>query len=98
MIKHIYICDRCKAEQNNPKQMWNIILRVSSVEIPDRTTSTWIPENTPMWCRKCVDAMQMIEVPKTTEKNPIPVKVISLEDKIREAITEEVQNLINDNR
>ena len=100
MITTIYKCDRCGKEQTDEKQMWGIGVYVT--HLPSKPIyKQWEHLKHPIWCRACVDALQLLGFPKPVDPAQTAVKEITLEEKLREIIaeiaTEEVQSAI-DNR
>ena len=92
MIKYTYICDRCKAEQDTGTQMWKIMLRIQHEASTPNQFDLWAQSSDPLWCRKCVDEMQLIGFPKAKLPNVEYPPDVTLEDKIRAIVQEEIQN------
>jgi hypothetical protein len=83
-----WVCDRCKASADTHNQMWYVSVGYVSVEYYSiRPTK----RNEQLWCRKCCDDFQIItDQPKQKEGEP-PAPVMTLEDKVREIIREEIE-------
>ena len=87
MITTIFQCDRCKKEQNNSTQMWHVgVVCYSFGTQMSAATKSHIR----LWCRECCDKFNLIGSPVVKE---IPFPEITLEDKIREIIREELQDM-----
>ena len=89
MITTTYKCDRCGAEQKTDMQMWQVEVYVNHLPgVPRKfhfRTST-----SPIWCRKCVDALDLLKgwkPPAEELEQPKP----TLEDQIREIIRSEIR-------
>ena len=99
MIKTIYKCDRCGAESILKDQMWSIGLKIVPIE-SKLEFSFWDLARQPIWCRPCVDELQLLGFP-VVKPSATPPRVVTLEEKLRDLIaeiaTEEVENAI-DNR
>lgn len=90
MIKVIFICDRCKHEQDSNKQMWEIGVRFRHHEnYQDKMELGHSTNNTQLWCRKCIEELGYIEAPKNDP--PKPEVFESFEDKIREIVRSEIE-------
>jgi hypothetical protein len=85
-----YTCDRCGHQQTDDTQMWHIGLKVEHLPKPAKF-DYWELDAAPMWCRECVDSLQLLGFrPKQIKENPPPVE-ITLEEKIREVMREEIE-------
>ena len=90
MITTTYKCDRCGHEQTDSAQMWHVGVKVS--HFPGLALfQPWETSGNKLWCRKCVDELQLLGFPEV-EKLPVEPQaaVVSLEDQIREIIREEL--------
>lgn len=90
MILVTYKCDRCGHEQANDKQMWNIGVKVTHAPRA-AIFGPWETTGMKMWCRKCIDTLQLFGFPRDLKKGEPQPAVVTLEDQIREIIREEVQ-------
>jgi hypothetical protein len=85
-----YTCDRCGHQQTDDTQMWRIGLKVEHLPKPAKF-DYWELNAAPMWCRECVDQLQLLGFkPNSTKEIPATVE-ITLEEKIREIIREEIE-------
>lgn len=90
-----YKCDRCGAEQDTPKQMWEVAILTQHLEslnpkLSNQRHFRFLPRGTPIWCRKCIDAVGLLDgwtPPTETPASPEP----TLEDKVREIMRDEIQ-------
>ena len=83
-VNTTYVCDRCGHSQDKDEQMWNVGIFYGHVR---QSASMQKPS---LWCRKCCDELQIILTPKAAASEPPPV-VLTLEDKIREIVREEME-------
>lgn len=82
-VNTTYVCDRCGHTQTKDEQMWNVGIFYGHVH---NTSEMKKPS---LWCRKCCDELQIISTPTAAASEP-PLVVLTLEDKIREIVREEI--------
>lgn len=85
MIRTIYTCDRCKAEQDTSNQLWHVGI---SLKYYNQTRTERSAHHEQLWCRQCCANVGIAFVPErqlsTTPAEP------TLEDMIREIIRQEI--------
>ena len=90
MITTTYTCDRCNHSQENSLQMWEVCLFVVSYPIrPNVYLPTNLPQDKQLWCRRCIDKLQLLGYHLAEKKEP-PIPEVTFEDKIREIVEESV--------
>lgn len=90
MILVTYKCDRCGHEQPKDVQMWNIGVKVVHANGVAKF-GPWETSGMKMWCRQCIDALQLLGFPSELKKDEPAPAVLTLEDQIREIIRDEVE-------
>ena len=87
-----YTCDRCGHSQPNDTQMWHVGVKVEHCPKPAKF-EYWELNGKSLWCRECIDSLQLFGFdPKPTKEMPVStVAEITLEEKIREIMREEIE-------
>lgn len=83
MITTTYTCDRCGASQITDTQLWAVGVVVVSWGF---APSSHGGRPTALWCRKCVDELQLLGRSKPETVITIAPLDVTLEDKLREVI------------
>lgn len=92
-IKTTWTCDRCGHVQEEPNQMWDVAVFVHHVdETYNHAVSRSDLEGGALWCRSCCDKFHLIGEPQPEKDQPSPPE-ITLEDKIREIMREEIASV-----
>ena len=85
-ITTIYKCDRCEHEQSTAEQMWSIEVGIKSVDSPSSRLQC---RQEALWCRKCVEIVHLLKIPKHAPQRALPPKP-TLEALVREIVEDAV--------
>ena len=97
MITTTYKCDRCGHEQPTNEQMWNVWVSYACLPYFRGYGSNHNAVRDALWCRPCMEAMQVLGAAKDDQKTPPPPPP-TLEETILEIIREEVNAATGANR
>ena len=94
MAKNVsYTCDRCNHTQDTEEQMWETGVLLRHTGSRQHYSINFTPQFEQLWCRKCVESIGLLAPPKSERKEPIPSP--TLEDMIRDIVSEEISNAEN---
>ena len=88
MIKTTYTCDKCRHEQEDNDQMWEIGVVVQHHGHPAYTKED--PKVKGLWCRKCVEGLGLLPLNGGKPSDEPPPEPPSLEEMVREIVREEM--------
>ena len=101
MITTTYTCDRCKKAQDTPNQMWRVGFKVASADnrhssngrAEDATPSDYSMQlaNASLWCRECIDSLQLLGIQAKKPVETAPAPEVTLEEMLREIIRMEIE-------
>ncbi len=96
MITTTWTCDRCQKKQDTPEQMWKVGFKVASADNRHSAAVDAMPDiysmaNASLWCRDCIDSLELISRPKPKERDVEPPPEITFEEKLREIIRSEIE-------
>ena len=90
-----YVCDRCGHSQATDQQMWHVGVKVAlhGYGTPRAKFGPYETGGMLLWCRPCVDKLQLLGFPVEAKKLPVEEQpaLVTLEDKIREIVRNELE-------
>jgi|ERR1017187_6304811 hypothetical protein len=94
-ITTTYTCDRCGAVQDIPDQMWRIGIQTQCVTNGNLPVAyaIYAGHNATLWCRKCVDEVQVLGAPPKPKEGEDTPKLLTIDERICAILAEFIEDV-----